>query len=34
MSEKHDPSCASQQEKEKKMNNAKPNHKKKVNKKD
>lgn len=34
MSEKHDSSCASQQEKEKKSNNAKTKHNKKVNKKD
>ena len=34
MSEKHDPSCASQQEKEKKSNNTKIKHNKKTNKKD
>lgn len=34
MSEKKDPSCASQQEKEKKSNNAGTKHTKKVNKKD
>jgi hypothetical protein len=34
MSEKHDCSCASQQEKEKKANNSKNKHSKKVNKKD
>lgn len=34
MSEKHDCSCASQQEKEKKVNNNKSKHSKKVNKKD
>lgn len=34
MSEKHNSSCASQQEKEKKLNNAKAKHNKKVNKKD
>lgn len=34
MSEKHDSSCASQQEKEKKLNNSKIKHNKKTNKKD
>jgi hypothetical protein len=34
MSEKHDSSCASQQEKEKKSNNTKIKHNKKTNKKD
>lgn len=34
MSEKHDPSCSSQQEKEKKVNNCKNKHSKKMNKKD